>query len=445
MGTRALKTVGFAIAGLLAAGGSAFAQEPAAGAPFRTAACPSELPSETRCWSGKDEVGAFYWIAIPKAWNRSLVVHSHGGPSLQPPKEDAPVSDLKRFAVTVQEGFAWAGSSYRHSGFGVRDAAADTDRLRGIFWTAFGRPKRTLLHGQSWGGNVAAKTAEVYGRDPSGKPNYDGVILTSGVLGGGSRSYDFRVDLRVVYQFYCKNLPAPGEPAYPLWQGLGAGVKMSRDDVLARLDACTGVSLKPAERTPEQARNLADILAVARVPERTLASHLDWATLTFRDLVLRQLKGDNPFTNRNVVYNGSHNDAALNKGVVRFSATTAGAAALAYDADLSGKLIVPTLTMHAEDDPTAFVELESAFRDTVERAGAKALLVQELHRRARAFKGSDTGIRCPVSRDNNVDRNRSQADHPNPDRPLQRSARDLRRGLPLRCLLHSQTPLRPDE
>jgi hypothetical protein len=49
---------------------------------------------------------------------------------------------------------------------------------------------------------------------------------------------------------------------------------------------------------------------------------------------------------------------------------------LAFDSDLTGVLTAPTLTLHAEGDPTAFVELESVFHDTVARAGRGALLVQ---------------------------------------------------------------------
>lgn len=356
--------------------GAPLAARAAAAAPLPAASCPSTVPAESRCFAGPDSHGAYDWIVIPKAWNGSLVVHTHGGPSLKTPRPDDALSDLARFAVTVQEGFAWAASSYRHAGFGVRDAAADTDELRRIFWTQFGRPKHTLLHGQSWGANVAAKTAELYAADDRGKPLYDGVVLTSGVLGGGTGSYDFRADLRAVYQYYCQNLPARDEPAYPLWEGLDPNTRLKHDDVLARIDACTGVSLPPARRSPAQQRALTNILAVVRIPERTLVSHLDWATFTFRDLVQRQLKGDNPFSNTGVVYAGSDDDGALNTGVARFAATQAGVDALAYDADLTGRLNVPTLTLHAEDDPTAFVELEGAFRDLVAKAGASALLVQ---------------------------------------------------------------------
>ena len=338
--------------------------------------CPEGLPAETRCLSGQDAHGAYYWIAVPKAWNGSLVVHSHGGPRLKAPRPDDAVEDLQRFSVAVAEGFAWAGSNYRREGYGVRSAAEDTDTLRQLFWRQFGRPKHTLLHGQSWGGNVAAKTAELYGKGPDGKPVYDGVVLTSGVVGGGTSSYDFRADLRAVFQYYCGNHPGAGEAAYPLWQGQPVGSALTNKQLDQRVEACTGVSLPARQRTATQTRNLKNILAVVRIPERTLESHLAWATFTFADLVNNRLDGRNPFSNIGVRYVGSDDDAALNRGVIRFAADPTAVRQLSRDSDLSGKLTVPTLTMHAIDDPTAFVELERVFRDTVAKAGASDLLVQ---------------------------------------------------------------------
>src|SRR5258708_5876266 len=90
-------------------------------APPASADCPRELPAGTRCYDGADANDAYYWIAIPANWNQVLVIHAHGGPDIMPPKSETPVSDLQRFAVIVHEGFAYAGSSYRHAGFGVRD------------------------------------------------------------------------------------------------------------------------------------------------------------------------------------------------------------------------------------------------------------------------------------------------------------------------------------
>ena len=362
----AWRALRIALPALLAAGAAQAQQQ----------ACPREVPAQTRCYGGQDAHGAFYLTAIPQHWNGVLVVHSHGGPSLKAPSAGTPAADLERFSVVVREGFAWTGSSYRHAGYGVRDAAEDTDSARAQFWHDFGRPRHTLLHGQSWGGNVAAKTAELYGRDADGKPAYDGVILTSGVLSGGSLAYDFRADLRAVYQYYCRNLPAAGEPQYPLWQGLAARDPTSAKEVAARLESCTGLSLPAARRTQEQQRALRNILAVTRIPQATLGAHLNWATATFRDLTLRHFKGLNPFSNMDVAYRGSDDDAALNRDVPRFAATAEGVRALAEDSDLGGKLIVPTLTMHAIGDPTVFVEAETVFRETVAAAGAGALLVQ---------------------------------------------------------------------
>src|SRR5260370_26931739 len=116
------RPVQFALAGLAMTIGTVYAQDDFNA---QEAICPKELQAQTHCYAGQDSNGAYYWIAIPKGWNNTLVVHTHGGPSLKTPRPDDPVADLKRFAVVVDEGFAWAGSSYRHAGFGVRDAAAD--------------------------------------------------------------------------------------------------------------------------------------------------------------------------------------------------------------------------------------------------------------------------------------------------------------------------------
>ena len=207
-------------AGVLPASAQAIAPEPAD--------CPASLPEGTTCSSGRSADGAWFWTARPRDWNGTLILHAHGGPRTAEPQRDDPVEDLERFSVMVSEGYAWAGSTYRRGGYGVRMAARDTDDLRRIVWDAFGKPKRTLLHGQSWGGNVAAKASELYAGSAEAGWNYDGVLITNGVVSGGTRAYGFRADLRAVYQYYCANHPAPDEPAYPLWQGLPLDSRMTR-------------------------------------------------------------------------------------------------------------------------------------------------------------------------------------------------------------------------
>jgi hypothetical protein len=66
----------------------------------------------------------------------------------------------------------------------------------------FGRPKRTILHGQSYGGNVVAKLAELDALDTLGQPKYDGMLLTSAAVGKRIETYNKLVNTRVVYQFF---------------------------------------------------------------------------------------------------------------------------------------------------------------------------------------------------------------------------------------------------
>ncbi|MEU6207539.1 hypothetical protein ABZ814_28590 [Micromonospora musae] len=357
--------------------------------------CPANLTGKATCYTGQDSNGAYYAIAIPNRWNRSLVVHAHGGPDLGDTSDpQRSVEDLDRWAVMVDEGYAWAGSSYRRGGYGTRMAAIDTENLRRLFVTEFGEPRRTYVHGQSWGGNVAAKVVET---SAGARGPYDGALLTSGVLGGGSRGYDYRVDLRVVYQYYCQNHPRPSEPQYPLWEGLRADSTMTADGLRARLQECTGYASDPLERTASQQRNLDDILAVTGVPERTLESHLRFATFTFRDIVHGRLGGRNPFSNEGVRYAGSHDDAALNAGVQRFSADPTARRDLSYDSDLTGRVSIPVLTLHAIDDPTAFVEHEAAYRASLQGAGRDEHLVQTFTRESEHSELSNAEYAASIS------------------------------------------------
>ncbi|MFB8748612.1 hypothetical protein [Streptomyces parvulus] len=380
---------------LLGTLGNVSAAPARAAEPPAVADCPPALAEKATCWTGRDTGGAYYTMAVPKDWNGSLVVHAHGGPDLGDASDPArSTEDLGRWAVMVEEGYAWAGSAYRRGGYGARMAAEDTENVRRLFTQRFGRPERTYLHGQSWGGDVAAKAAETYG---ARRGAYDGVLLTNGVLGGGSRGYDYRVDLRVVYQYYCRNHPRPTEPQYPLWQGLRPGSTMTNAGLDARLRECTGYDSAPADRTALQQRNLDDILAVTGIPERTLESHLRFATFTFRDIVSSRLDGRNPWSNRGVRYSGSHDDKALNAGVERFSADPAARRDLSYDSDLTGRVDLPVLTLHAIDDPTAFVEHEAAYRATLDGAGRGRNLVQTFTKESEHSSLSDSEYAASIA------------------------------------------------
>lgn len=337
--------------------------------------CPTELPAGTTCYTGIDPNEAHYFIAMPQQWNRVLVMHMRGGPYPQHLKLKRSLEDATRWAIWAQEGYAYAASEYRRGGYGARMAAEDTDNLRQFFIRTFGEPRRTILHGQSWGGLAGGKAIELY-PGAGGKKNYDGALLTSGMLAGATRGYDFRLDLRAVYQYYCRNHPRADETQYPLWQGLPPGSTMTPAELRKRVEGCTGIDRPAAQRSEEQRAKLGNILSVMRIEERSLRGHLSWATFMFADIVHNRLGGRNPFSNERVRYTGSADDDALNAGIARYRADPSAVADLAQDSDLTGKVTIPTITMHAIGDPTAFVEVESAYRRVREYAGTAQLLVQ---------------------------------------------------------------------
>lgn len=345
-----------------------------------TAGCPQDVPAGVRCLAGTDSAGAHYLIAMPPAWNGVLVLHAHGGPSLGAPTAKRTHDDLKRWAIMVKAGYAWAGSSFRQGGVEVRAAAEDTERLRRIFLAHVAQPRRTVLHGQSWGANVAAKGAEMFTAETMGYQPYDAVLLTSGVLGGGTRSYDFRIDLRAVYQYLCGNHPRPSEAAYPLNFGLPAGAQLPRPELNARVNECLGLDQPAARRSAEQQRKARTIVDVIRIPESSIPAHLAWATYHFQDIVHRRTGGASPFGNVGVRYSGSADDASLNAGVPRLRADPQAVRRLAEDTDLEGRIPVPVLTVKGIGDPTAFVELDARFKQTMERGGSADRLVQTFTR-----------------------------------------------------------------
>ncbi len=183
---------------------------------------PSALSELATCYGARHESGAYLTAAMPRIWNRHLVVFAHGGPAVAPPSATYSLADLTKYAFAVRQGYAWVASTYRKEGYGVQMAAEDTDDARRFFVDRIARPRRTILHGASWGGLVGAKLLETRARSRDGGLNFDGALLNSGFLAGSLVGYEFRADLRVVYQHYCRNLPRPDEPQYPLWSGIAA-------------------------------------------------------------------------------------------------------------------------------------------------------------------------------------------------------------------------------
>jgi alpha-beta hydrolase superfamily lysophospholipase len=325
-------------------------------------ACPPGLPETVTCWRGQDPQGAHLLIARPRDWNGRLVVHVHGGPRMAPPNPHTSDEDLLRHAEFLAEGWAFAATSRRRAGFGVRRAGEDTLSARQEAESVLGRPRLTVLHGQSWGGAVAAKAIETLNDPgPDGRRPFDAALLTNGVLAGATRAYDMRVDLRAAFQAVCGGPSTDRRP---------------REEVIGRFLACTGADLAPDARTATQRQALADLAAASRIPDWAIPGHLWWGSQIFPDIAEGVAGGGNPFGNAAVRYRGTSDDAAFNAAVPRTPPDAAARARLAADGDPVGRIALPVLTLHGTGDATVFVEHEAAYRATLERAGTAGLLAQ---------------------------------------------------------------------
>src|SRR5262245_14116296 len=171
-------------------------------------------------------------------------------------------------------------------------------------------------------------------------------MFNSRFFAGSPVGYEFRADLRVVYQHYCKNLPRPNEAQYPLYLGLPADAKMTVKQLEALVDECTGVLKPAAERSEVQKQNLANIIGVMRFPETLLVRHMQAATFLFREIAERTTGGKSAFSNIGVQYRGSSNDEELNKTIARFDADPAALAALRADGEAKGALPIPVVSIH---------------------------------------------------------------------------------------------------
>ncbi|RQW98500.1 alpha/beta hydrolase family protein [Micromonospora inaquosa] len=144
---------------------------------------------------------AGYIIEVPARWNGDLVLWAHGyrgqGTVLSP---EPPGFGLRQ--RLLEQGYAWASSSYDRNGFDIRSGVLGTKDLADHFARTVRRPQHTYVAGVSMGGYVIGRSLEQY-------PGfYDGALPMCGVL-GDQTLLDFYLDYNLVAQALA------GVPAYP--------------------------------------------------------------------------------------------------------------------------------------------------------------------------------------------------------------------------------------
>ncbi|MEO8889760.1 MAG: hypothetical protein ABI301_07580 [Jatrophihabitantaceae bacterium] len=149
---------------------------------------------------------AAFDLEVPQHWNGQLVMWAHGyrgqGTVLT---VDPPAYGLRQ--TFVDEGYAWAASSYTDNGYDVRSGVLSEHDLALYAARVLKRnPTRTYIVGVSMGGQVIGRSLEQYPRF------YAGAMPMCGVL-GDDRLFDFFLDYNLVAQDLSgvRAYPAPAD------------------------------------------------------------------------------------------------------------------------------------------------------------------------------------------------------------------------------------------
>ena len=168
--------------------------------------------STTSRWAGVLG-GAGYFVEVPPNWNGKLVMYAHGfrgnGAALT---VSAP--SIRRYLI--QNGYAWAASSYAKNYYDVRAGVEDTNALALEFTKIAAANTRTLaaptkiyITGHSMGGHITAAAIEDEAAATAvHKVKYAGAVPMCGVVG----------DTELFNQFAAMQVTAQalaGLPAYP--------------------------------------------------------------------------------------------------------------------------------------------------------------------------------------------------------------------------------------
>ena len=304
--------------------------------------------------TGQTAGGAYYHVQVPEGWTPAdgLVIWNHGF-SLDP---IAPEPDLGPLAaVQLAQGYAVAASSYSLTGWAVFETHLDNRQMVQAFADQFGTPDQVLIYGASLGGIVTARDLEA-----DLIPNVVGAMPICGVL-GGSRNWDAALDVRLIYDFVCGEVPGAAIPGGA--SGLPFPPAFDQNALGLALNQCFGV-LAPELATPEQLGRLGTFLAVTGLPVEFVGTVMGYATFGLADLVYdpRKNAGFQALDNMNVDYG----DAAVNAGIERVAPDPATRKRLLDNYIPSGKVDdVKIVSIHTDKDGLVLVENQSEYASVV--------------------------------------------------------------------------------
>jgi hypothetical protein len=311
--------------------------------------------------------GGLYRIEIPENWNGELVLYAHGyAPNTGTNGSTLRVGNSPVREHLIQNGYAWAASSYRCNGYVPGQGLLDTMALTDLFTkTNNGRaPQRVYLTGTSMGGHITLLGMHEFPTTFAG-----GLAMCP----AGPELFDF--------------FAATAGAAEVI-----TGVQLKLDTMQADLAKMNDILGKPPDYT-EKGRQLASVeIQISGGPRPFAAEGLASGGRFAGNISGAALAGSTTPTNRAAMTThikyaidedlGLTADA-LNKGARRKAIDAAFRNPMGpYDevVPFDGKLERPVLTMHGTGDLFVPIFLEQVLRRAVEASGKQQLLTQRIYR-----------------------------------------------------------------
>lgn len=292
---------------------------------------------------GQTPSGAMYRFAVPEGWRAGdgLVVYQH---DLSFERDLDP--DLGPLAgEQLAQGYAVAASGYSQSGWAVLGSARDNRELVERFRVQLGEPGPILTYGAAMGGHIALQMAEDTSFEVAG-------ALALCPSAAADRHWQAALDLRVIYDAVCEGVEdgeLPGAPDQPFLLPTDRITPEGLQDLVLRINRCTGASIPAWQRNEAQQSRLARLKSASGIDtDALLLLALGHATLGLSDLVRDPVKlaGGIPVGNADVFYGGD-----LDPLVTRIEADPFAALDLRMRANPAGGGHARILSLHTERDP----------------------------------------------------------------------------------------------
>jgi hypothetical protein len=345
------------------------------------------LPGATATFGSRPGVfqGQYvYRMEVPQNWNGELVMWAHGfqgtGPNLQ-----APFPPIRKWFI--ENGYAWASSSFSANGWAVREGADETRDLALFFAEKVKKPTRTYLFGASMGGNIVSDSLGNY------PTFYDGAMPICGAL-TGLELFDYYLSYAAAADF------VTGGNFFPNTQSdMDFYIKTYFGFILPALGTPNNYTAKG-----KQFDSIIKYLSGGERPYRTAGLNIQiGGPLTYYSAWFGSSKPGiiNHNTDKQVATNDyvqyrvdpglGLEETAINAGVKRIKADPQAriTSGRYWYGIPSGRILVPVMSLHTTGDPFVPVNMEISYRQKVNAAGRGDLLVQRLIRRPGHCQFSD--------------------------------------------------------